>query len=110
MQPRKIFLSYRREDSAGEAGRLNDRLVSELGNNSVFMDVDGIPLGTDFVKRLTAEVASCDVLLAIIGKTGTASASATPLRRSPDSGTREKSGISSMKPIRRASAKLPARR
>jgi hypothetical protein len=31
------------------------------------MDVDGIPLGTDFVKRLTAEVASCDVLLAVIG-------------------------------------------
>jgi hypothetical protein len=64
---RKIFLSYRREDSAGEAGRLSDRLALELGSDSVFMDVDGIPLGTDFVKRLTAEVASCDVLLAMIG-------------------------------------------
>jgi hypothetical protein len=64
---RRIFLSYRREDTAGEAGRLSDRLASELGADSVFMDVDGIPLGTDFVKRLTAEVASCDVLLAVIG-------------------------------------------
>jgi hypothetical protein len=63
----KIFLSYRREDSSGQAGRLNDRLALEFGRDSIFMDVDGIPLGTDFVRRLTAEVASCDVLLAVIG-------------------------------------------
>ena len=67
MPATRIFLSYRREDSAGEAGRLSDRLAQELGSGSVFMDVDGIPLGTDFVKRLTAEVASCDVLVAVIG-------------------------------------------
>jgi TIR domain len=66
-QPRKIFLSYRREDSSGEAGRLGDRLAMELGRDSIFMDVDGIPLGIDFVKRLTAEVSGCNVLLAVIG-------------------------------------------
>jgi hypothetical protein len=63
---RKVFISYRREDSAGYAGRLHDRLVQELGD-VIFMDVDGIPLGVDFVERLTKEVASCDVLLAMIG-------------------------------------------
>jgi hypothetical protein len=67
MLARKVFLSYRREESAAAAGRLSDRLTLELGSNSVFMDVDGIPLGADFVKRLTDEVAGCDVLLAIIG-------------------------------------------
>jgi hypothetical protein len=50
-----IFLSYRREDSAGRSGRLNDRLSLEFGRDSIFMDVDGIPLGTDFVKQLTRE-------------------------------------------------------
>jgi hypothetical protein len=65
---RKIFLSYRREDSAGQSGRIRDRLVRDFGKDYLFMDVDGIPLGTDFVKRLNDEVASCDVLLAVIGK------------------------------------------
>jgi hypothetical protein len=65
--PYRIFVSYRREDSAGQAGRLNDRLAGEFGKDSVFMDVDGIRLGTDFVKHLTEEVAKCDVLLAVIG-------------------------------------------
>jgi GAF domain-containing protein len=66
-QTQKIFLSYRREDSAAAAGRLSDRLVLELGDSSVFMDVDGIPYGVDFVERLEKEVASCNVLLAVIG-------------------------------------------
>jgi NitT/TauT family transport system ATP-binding protein len=63
----KIFLSYRREDSGGHTGRLSDRLVREFGDDSLFMDVDGIPLGEDFVKRLTDEVAGCNVLLVVIG-------------------------------------------
>lgn len=67
MQTRKVFLSYRREDSAAAAGRLSDRLVAELGDGNVFMDVDGIALGADFVKRLIEEVACCDTLLAVIG-------------------------------------------
>jgi TIR domain len=67
LQPRKVFLSYRREDSAAAAGRLSDRLTAELGDNNVFMDVDGIPLGADFVERLRQEVSSCDALLAVIG-------------------------------------------
>ena len=63
----KLFISYRRDDSAGYAGRVHDRLQREFGGNLLFMDVDSIPLGTNFVKAIDEEVAKCDVLLAIIG-------------------------------------------
>ena len=63
----KLFISYRRDDSAGYAGRVHDRLQREFGGNLLFMDVDSIPLGTNFVKVLGEEVAKCDTLLAVIG-------------------------------------------
>jgi TIR domain-containing protein len=63
----KVFISYRRADSAGYAGRVMDRLDRELGRDLVFMDVDAIPLGTNFSKVLHEEVAKCGVLLAVIG-------------------------------------------
>jgi TIR domain len=63
----KVFISYRRDDSAGYTGRVRDRLERELGRNLLFMDVDGIPLGTNFSKVLHEEVAKCGVLLAMIG-------------------------------------------
>ncbi len=65
---KRIFLSYRRDDSAGQSGRIRDRLVRDFGDDYLFMDVDGIPLGSDFVARLNDEVAKCDVLLAVIGR------------------------------------------
>jgi hypothetical protein len=64
----KVFISYRREDSAGHAGRVHDRLAREFGRDLLFMDVDGIPLGVNFVKVLQQEVAKCSVLLAVIGR------------------------------------------
>jgi TIR domain len=63
----KLFISYRRDDSAGHAGRVHDRLQREFGRDLLFMDVDSIPLGTNFVKVIADEVAKCDALLAIIG-------------------------------------------
>lgn len=63
----KIFISYRRDDSAAYAGRIYDRLEREFGRDRLFMDVDAIPLGVDFTKALREEVAKCDVLLAVIG-------------------------------------------
>jgi hypothetical protein len=47
----KIFISYRREDGAA-AGRVHDRLASEFGSDLLFMDVDAIPLGANFIKVL----------------------------------------------------------
>lgn len=64
---RAIFISYRRDDTEGEAGRLFDDLVRSFGEDSVFMDVSGITPGVDFRKAIDDNVASCGVLLAIIG-------------------------------------------
>jgi len=63
----KLFLCYRRDDSAHFAGRVQDRLGSEFGRDLLFMDVDTIPLGVNFSKVLREEVAKCRVLLAMIG-------------------------------------------
>src|SRR6266404_947496 len=63
-----IFINYRREDSAPYAGRLYDRLSNRFGADQVFMDVDDIPPGADFAAHVGAKVASCDAMLAVIGK------------------------------------------
>ena len=63
----KVFISYRREDSAAYAGRIRDRLEHEFGRGPLFIDVDDIPLGINFVKVLREEIAKCGVLLAVIG-------------------------------------------
>ncbi|HEY3177735.1 MAG TPA: TIR domain-containing protein [Casimicrobiaceae bacterium] len=62
-----IFISYRREDSAGYAGRLYDRLAAHFGADRVFMDVEGIEPGTDFIDAIGRAVGSCEVLIVIIG-------------------------------------------
>lgn len=64
---RAIFISYRRDDAEGEAGRLFDDLVRAFGEEAVFMDVAGIAPGTDFRKAIDENVASCGVFLAVIG-------------------------------------------
>jgi TIR domain len=63
-----IFISYRREDSIAYAGRLNDHLRARFGRDRVFMDVDAIEPGEDFVEVLKRKVGSCAVLIAVIGK------------------------------------------
>jgi anti-anti-sigma regulatory factor len=62
-----IFLSYRRQDTAGIAGRIYDRLRDHFGRDSIFMDVDAIPFGVDFREHINAEVGRCDLVLALIG-------------------------------------------
>src|SRR5258706_4082337 len=63
-----IFISYRREDSAPYAGRLCDRRCAEVGADQVFMGVDDIAPGADFVAQIGAKVGGCDALIAVIGK------------------------------------------
>jgi hypothetical protein len=63
----KIFINYRRDDSAGTAGRLYDRLAQTFGRKNLFMDVDHIPAGVDFVEYLSAQVSTCNLFLVIIG-------------------------------------------
>jgi hypothetical protein len=62
-----VFISYRREDSPGHAGRIFDNLRARLGSDVVFMDVHAIDAGVDFAEALEDAVGSCDALLAIIG-------------------------------------------
>ena len=64
--PSRIFISYRREETAYPAGWLFDRLRAGFGGQ-VFKDVHSIELGDDFVDKITTAVGSCDVLLALIG-------------------------------------------
>lgn len=62
-----IFISYRRQDSAGWAGHLTDRLKEQFGADNIFMDIEAIEAGVDFVEAINTAVSSCQVLLAIIG-------------------------------------------
>jgi hypothetical protein len=65
---RPIFISYRRDDSEGEAGRLYDDLARTFGEPCVFMDVVGISPGVDFRNVIEENVSQCGVLLAVIGQ------------------------------------------
>jgi hypothetical protein len=62
-----IFISYRREDAAGYAGRISDRFVQALGRDRVFLDVDRIDPGADFEQVIKDRLGQCAVFLAVIG-------------------------------------------
>jgi hypothetical protein len=64
---RTIFINYRREDSISIAGRLHDRLAQAFGRKNIFMDVDNIPAGADFVAHLNSQVAACNLIVVVIG-------------------------------------------
>lgn len=62
-----VFICYRREDSADVVGRIYDRLLERFGKDSVFKDVDSIPLGVDFREHLRDSIARFRVILVVIG-------------------------------------------
>lgn len=62
-----IFVSYRRDDAAGHAGRLVDRLTARFGADGVFMDVQDIAPGDKFAASIDDTIARCDCLVAVIG-------------------------------------------
>jgi hypothetical protein len=64
----KIFISYRREDSAYPSAVIRNRLSTEFGQNQIFFDVDSIPPGHDFRAYIGRTVGTCDYVLVIIGK------------------------------------------
>jgi hypothetical protein len=79
-----IFISYRRDDSEGQAGRLYDDLVAVFGSDSVFMDVAAIQPGRDFRTAIDQSLSSCGVFLSLIGKTWVTAADASGRRRLDD--------------------------
>jgi hypothetical protein len=63
----KVFICYRRDETAAHAGRLYDAMVARLGEDNVFMDVELAP-GVDFEQRITEVVSGCVVLLVVMGR------------------------------------------
>ena len=62
-----IFISYRRQDAAGHAGRLFDRLVVRYGDAHVFMDHHDLPPGVDFATAIKSSLLQSSVVLAVMG-------------------------------------------
>jgi TIR domain len=63
----KVFICYRRGDSAAASGRIYDRLRSKLGESRVLIDVDSVPVGVDFRKYLANALSGCTAVIAVIG-------------------------------------------
>ena len=64
-----IFLSYRRNNTSGYAGRLADSLEKHFGAGRVFQDVEAIAPGSNFVQAIDTAIARCEVLVVLIGDT-----------------------------------------
>lgn len=80
----RLFISYRREDAANDAGRLAEHLRGHFGRDDVFIDVDTVDYGVDFVERIQQAVGGCDVLLAVIGRGWLSAADQAGRRRLDD--------------------------
>jgi hypothetical protein len=63
----KVFISYRREDSKWPARQMYEALLRYLPHGRVFIDIDSIPPGSDFVEILQRQVKECELVLALIG-------------------------------------------
>lgn len=67
MSPPRVFISYRRSDTAGYAGRLYDALSMRFGEERIFMDIDRIPIASDFRQVIADALARTDLVLVLIG-------------------------------------------
>jgi FKBP-type peptidyl-prolyl cis-trans isomerase FklB len=63
----KVFINYRRDDTAPYVGRLCDHLIAHFGKDQVFIDIDRIELGEDFVEAINRTVGTCDIAIVAIG-------------------------------------------
>ncbi len=65
---KKVFISYRRSDTAPAAGRLYDRFCRLLGAQNVFLDVGAIDAGENFEAKIRDEIGKATAILVLIGK------------------------------------------
>jgi hypothetical protein len=63
-----VFISYRRNEAAAYAGRLYDRLTARFGRERVFIDMENVGRGEDFVEAITDAAESCAVMIALISR------------------------------------------
>ena len=87
-----LFLSYRREDSAGYAGRLCEHLSNVFGPEHVFMDVQDIAPGQDFADAIEKTISACQAVVVVIGPRWAENLKTTSRRR----------GLCPLRGIRRA--------
>jgi TIR domain len=82
----RIFLNYRRDDSSGYALSLYHNLADHFGADQVFMDIDTIAPGENFVARIEETMSTCDVVVALIGRDWLTASDASGNRRLDDPG------------------------
>jgi hypothetical protein len=80
----KVFISYRRDDAAGDAGRLADHLYKRFGPERVFLDIETIEPGTDFVQVLHRSLKETAAVLVVIGRRWVDITDAAGVRRLDD--------------------------
>jgi hypothetical protein len=80
----KLFINYRREDTAPYAGRLHDRLAAHFGQDQVFIDIDQIEFGEDFVEVINRKLDACEIAIILIGPNWLGAMDATGNRRLDD--------------------------
>lgn len=79
---KRIFVSYRRDDDGAYlVPELNRKLTSRYGTDSVFYDIDNIPLGVDFREHLSTAISSASIVLVVIGDRWAGYDAQTGLRR-----------------------------
>jgi hypothetical protein len=86
LQLSRIFISYRRSDGAGYAGRIFDRLQKEFGAARVYRDVDSLEDGTRFPDDIAEQLTKCGIVLVVIGPTWCGARNAAGGRRLDDPG------------------------
>jgi hypothetical protein len=79
-----IFISYRRDQAAGHAGRLADRLSEHFGEHTIFRDIDSIDPGLDFVEAIQRALDSSEVLIVVIGRNWSTATDAAGRKRLQD--------------------------
>jgi hypothetical protein len=66
-QTGKLFISYRRSDARGVAGRLSDTLGAYFGDERVFRDIENIAGGADFGDVIEQNLQTADAVIVLIG-------------------------------------------
>ena len=61
-----VFISYRRDDAGGWAGRMEDDLADRFGSERVFRDIK-IPAGVDYEQHIEQVLDACHVVVVVIG-------------------------------------------
>ena len=77
---KKIFISYRVQDTAGETGRLADALKQHFADDQLFMDIENLEPGADFTQAIDHSLGICEVMLVVIGPRWTGPREGKPSR------------------------------